>query len=80
MVEDKIILKDTRWDKIARRHFQIPQSAKTETVKRIEGIDFIGDKNFKALNGDVPDVVDPALLIKLRHEMVRFSICIYLNF
>lgn len=71
MVEDKIVLKDSRWDKIAKRHFQIPQNTRTEAVKRIDGIDFIGERNFKALNGDVPDEVDPALLIKLRHEMVK---------
>lgn len=69
--EDKLILKDSRWDKIARKHVQVPQSAKTEAVKRIEEIDFIDKKEYKVLKGEVPEELDPALLIKLRHEMVR---------
>ncbi|XP_055375830.1 uncharacterized protein LOC129608371 [Condylostylus longicornis] len=70
---DEIITsKETRWDRIRKRHMN-SLNVKTETVKKFIEIDYIGKKNMKLLNGDInPNhSINPALVMDLRHEMIE---------
>ncbi|XP_037904120.1 calponin homology domain-containing protein DDB_G0272472 [Hermetia illucens] len=73
--DDKLRSKDTRWDRIRKRHLN-SLSVKTETVKKFFAMDFIGRDQLKALSEDnsKKKVLDPVLVMNLRHEMVRTNV------
>ena len=64
-------IKDTRWDRIRKRHTS-SLDVKTETVQRFIEMDFVDKKQIKLMNGDlnVNDTLNPTLVMDLRHEMV----------
>lgn len=73
--------KDTRWDRIRKRHGGSGNSAnlKTETVKRFIEIDYVGKHQQNILNGaaKAQTVLDPVLVMDLRHQMVSFTIVLH---
>lgn len=73
--DDKLRSKDTRWDRIRKRHLN-SLSVKTETVKKFFAMDFIGRDQLKALSEDnsKKKVLDPVLVMNLRHEMVTIRL------
>lgn len=69
--------KDTRWDRIRKRHCNNTATAlKSEAVKRFIEIDYIGKHQQNILNGDIgmENKLDPVLVMDLRHEMVSFCV------
>lgn len=67
--------KDTRWDRIRKRSGLTNNTVnlKTETVKRFIEIDYIGKHHKELLNGVTKpeNNLDPAMVMDLRHKMVR---------
>lgn len=78
--DEKLRSKDTRWDRIRKRHTNTI-NVKTETVKKLFAIDFVGRKQLKTLNGDLLNdpVLDPVLVMDLRHEIVNICSLLMIN-
>ncbi|XP_055858956.1 putative protein tag-278 [Episyrphus balteatus] len=70
--ESKHLNKDTRWDRIRKKHTN-NLNVKTSLVKKFVEMDFIGRNNTKLLNGevDVKNNLNPLLVMDLRHEMFQ---------
>lgn len=77
--------KDTRWDRIRKRHQQAnPLGLKTDAVRRFIEVDYVGKRQERLLiEGDEPKQLNPSVIMDMRHKMVRercLYICYLLNY
>lgn len=67
--------KETRWDRIRKRHCSHPSNSnsKSELIKRLIEKDFIGQKRQNnMLNENLTfNLLNPALVMDIRHQMVN---------
>lgn len=66
--------KDTRWDRIRKKHSgSCVLALKSDAVRRFIEMDFIGKQQERLLNGEIDPKanLNPQLVMDLRHEMVR---------
>lgn len=72
---EKMVHKDTRWDRIRKRNsIESTNALKTDAVKRLIEKDFIGKQNQRLLNGEGAGLsLNPSIIMDIRHEMVSSS-------
>ncbi|KAH8283062.1 hypothetical protein KR054_011935 [Drosophila jambulina] len=65
--------KDTRWDRIRKRHQQAnPLGLKTEAVRRFIEVDYVGKRQERLLiEGDEPKQLNPSVIMDMRHKMFQ---------
>ncbi|XP_055919539.1 uncharacterized protein LOC129951428 [Eupeodes corollae] len=70
--ESKGLNKDTRWDRIRKKHTN-NLNMKSSLVKKFVEMDFVGRNNTKLLNGEIElkNNLNPHLVMDLRHEMFQ---------
>lgn len=67
--------KDTKWERIRKKHVHNIH-VKTETIKKFIQMDFVDQNQRKLLNGECENKIslNPAIVMELRHEMVKKSL------
>lgn len=64
--------KETRWDRISKRHLN-SVNVTTENVKKFIGMTFVNANQLKIMNTDrlKKPHIDPMLVMNMRHEIVN---------
>lgn len=67
--------KETRWDRISKKHINSVQQATTDDVQKLFGMEFINDSQLRCMNGDPIKrlQINPMILMDLRHDVVSPS-------
>ncbi|XP_022220908.2 LOW QUALITY PROTEIN: trichohyalin [Drosophila obscura] len=65
--------KDTRWDRIRKRHLNAhPLGLKTDAVRRFIEVDYVGQRQEKLLiEGEHAKQLNPSVIMDMRHEMFQ---------
>jgi len=68
--------KETRWDRIRKRHQQVnPLGLKTEAVRRLIEADYVGRRQERLLiEGEETKQLNPSVIMDMRHKMVNWSL------
>lgn len=81
--------KESRWDRIQKKHINsispILESS-SSTVDKLFNMNFVSNNEMKRMSSSSADciystsIIDPALIMQLRHESVRKPFFFYYNF
>lgn len=72
---DKIISKESRWDRIRKKHINTINFT-SGTINKMMRMQFIKDKDLDRMNGKnarTLDLLDPVLVMNIRHSAVKNS-------
>ncbi|XP_001356828.3 uncharacterized abhydrolase domain-containing protein DDB_G0269086 [Drosophila pseudoobscura] len=70
---EKSMSKDTRWDRIRKRHLNANSlGLKTDAVRRFIEVDYVGKRHEKLLiEGEQGKQLNPSVIMDMRHEMFQ---------